>query len=59
MSTSATEIQGNEPLGTLAGKGYNSNKKGGTITINVSGKEFGFDGFFNSYGFNDGSFVDV
>ena len=23
VSTSATEIQGNEPLGTLAGKGYN------------------------------------
>lgn len=27
--------------------------------INASGREFGFDGFFNSYGFNDGSFVDV
>lgn len=26
--------------------------------INASGKEFGFDGFFNSYGFNEGSFVD-
>lgn len=36
ISTSATEIQGNEPLGTLAGKGYNSNKKGGTITIKLS-----------------------
>lgn len=36
VSTSATEIQGNEPLGTLAGKGYNSNKKGGTITIKLS-----------------------
>ena len=36
ISTSATEIQGNEPLGTMAGKGYNSNKKGGTITIKLS-----------------------
>ncbi len=36
ISTSATEIQGNEPLGTLAGKGYDSNKKGGTITIKLS-----------------------
>lgn len=36
VSTSATEIQGNEPLGTLAGKGYNSDKKGGTITIKLS-----------------------
>lgn len=36
VSTSATEIQGNEPLGTLAGKGYNSNKKGGTITIKLT-----------------------
>lgn len=36
VSTSATEIQGNEPLGTLAGKGYNSNNKGGTITIKIS-----------------------
>lgn len=36
VSTSATEIQGNEPLGSLAGKGYNSNKKGGTITIKLS-----------------------
>lgn len=26
---------------------------------NVSGKEFGFDGFFNSYGFNEGSFIDT
>lgn len=24
----------------------------------ISGKEFGFDGFYNSYGFNEGSFVD-
>lgn len=36
ISTSATEIQGNEPLGTLAGKGYNSNKNGGTVTIKLS-----------------------
>lgn len=36
VSTSATEIEGNEPLGTLAGKGYSSNKKGGTITIKLS-----------------------
>lgn len=36
VSTSATEIQGNEPLGTLAGKGYDSNKKGGTITIKLT-----------------------
>ncbi len=36
VSTSATEILGNEPLGTLAGKGYNSNKKGGTVTIKLS-----------------------
>ena len=43
VSTSATEIQGNEPLGTLAGKGYNSNKRGGTITSNiiVTGKRLG------------------
>ena len=27
--------------------------------INASGKEFGFDGFFNSYGFNEGRFVDA
>lgn len=26
---------------------------------NVSGKEFGFNGFFNSYGFNEGSFIDT
>lgn len=26
---------------------------------NASGQEFGFDGFFNSYGFGDGSFVDA
>lgn len=36
VSTSATEIQGNEPLGTLAGKGYTSNKKGGTVAIKLS-----------------------
>lgn len=35
-STSATEIEGNEPLGTLAGKGYASNKDGGHITIKVN-----------------------
>lgn len=35
-STSATEIEGNEPLGTLAGKGYASNKQGGHITIKVN-----------------------
>lgn len=35
-STSATEIEGNEPLGSLAGKGYASNKKGGHITIKVN-----------------------
>ena len=27
--------------------------------INTSGKEFGFDGFFNSYGFNEGRFIDA
>ncbi len=27
--------------------------------INASEKEFGFDGFFNSYGFNEGSFIDA
>jgi Protein of unknown function (DUF2612). len=26
---------------------------------NASGREFGFDGFFNSYGFDDGSFIDA
>lgn len=35
-STSATDIEGNEPLGTLAGKGYTSNKQGGHITIKVN-----------------------
>ena len=35
-STSATDIEGNEPLGTLAGKGYSSNKQGGHITIKVN-----------------------
>jgi hypothetical protein len=36
VSTSATEINNNEPLGSLGGKGYNSNPKGGTVTIKVS-----------------------
>ena len=36
VSTSATEIEGNEPLGTLAGKGVNTSKKGGTVTIKVN-----------------------
>ena len=36
VSTSATEIENNEPLGTLAGKGYASSKKGGTVTIKVN-----------------------
>lgn len=27
--------------------------------INASGKEFGFAGFFNSYGFNEGRFIDA
>lgn len=36
VSTSATEIENNEPLGTLAGKGYASNKKGGTVTIKIN-----------------------
>lgn len=27
--------------------------------MNASGQEFGFDGFFNSYGFGEGSFVDA
>lgn len=27
--------------------------------INASGKEFGFDGFYNSYGFNEGRFIDA
>ena len=36
VSTSATEIEGNEPLGTLAGKGVNTNKRGGTVTIKVN-----------------------
>ena len=25
----------------------------------ASGKEFGFNGFFNSYGFNEGRFIDA
>lgn len=36
VSTAATEIEGNEPLGSLGGKGYNSNGKGGTVTIKVN-----------------------
>lgn len=36
VSTAATEITGNEPLGSLGGKGYTSGKKGGTITIKVN-----------------------
>lgn len=36
VSTSATEIDGNEPLGTLAGKGVNTSKRGGTVTIKVN-----------------------
>lgn len=36
ISTSATEIEGNEPLGSIAGKGYNTNKEGGTVTIKLS-----------------------
>ena len=27
--------------------------------INASGKEFGFNGFYNSYGFNEGRFIDA
>lgn len=27
--------------------------------VNASGKEFGFYGFYNSYGFNEGSFIDA
>ena len=27
--------------------------------INASGKEFGFSGFYNSYGFNEGRFIDA
>lgn len=36
VSTSATEIEGNEPLGTLAGKGVNTSKRGGTVTIKIN-----------------------
>ena len=36
VSTSATEIENNEPLGTLAGKGVNTTKRGGTVTIKVN-----------------------
>lgn len=36
VSTSATEIENNEPLGTLAGKGVSTSKKGGTVTIKVN-----------------------
>ena len=27
--------------------------------VNASGKEFGFNGFYNSYGFNEGRFIDA
>ena len=27
--------------------------------INASGKEFGFDGFYNSFGFEEGRFIDA
>lgn len=27
--------------------------------VNASGKEFGYDGFYNSFGFNEGRFVDA
>lgn len=27
--------------------------------VNASGQEFGFDGFFNSFGFNEGAFIDA
>lgn len=36
VSTAATEIQNNEALGTLGGKGYSNNNKGGTISIKVN-----------------------
>ena len=36
VSTSATEIENNEPLGTLAGKGVSTTKRGGTVTIKVN-----------------------
>ena len=36
VSTAATEITGNEPLGSLGGKGYTAGKKGGTVTIKVN-----------------------
>ena len=37
VSTSATEIQGNEPLGTLAGRGVTTGRqKGGHIRIKVT-----------------------
>ena len=36
VSTAATEIANNEPLGSLGGKGYNSGNKGGTVTSKVS-----------------------
>lgn len=36
VSTAATDIQNNEALGTLGGKGYNSDGKGGTVSIKVN-----------------------
>lgn len=36
VSTAATNIQNNEALGTLGGKGYNSDSKGGTVSIKVN-----------------------
>lgn len=36
VSTSATEITNNEPLGTLAGKGVGTRGKGGTVTVKVN-----------------------
>ena len=36
VSTAATDIQNNEALGTLGGKGYNSDSKGGTVSIKVN-----------------------
>lgn len=36
VSTSASQEDGYEPLGTLAGRGINNNKKGGKLTIKVN-----------------------
>ena len=36
VSTAATNIQNNEALGTLGGKGYNSDTLGGTVSIKVN-----------------------